>query len=175
MNDGRHAAGGLRRSNLYHHPANMFVAGFIGSPPMNFLEAKLAACGTDVLVDFGEFRFALPAHYAAQAQSAVGQEVIFGIRPEDIFDRTIAPLRLANSPHTASALVNVTEPLGANVLAYLKLGARDMIASFDSKTTAHAGDQLEVVFDMEHSHLFARENEQAFFVNALPTPVAQPA
>ena len=149
--------------DLYHHPANKFVAGFIGSPSMNFLEATLTARGSKVVVDLGEFQLALPEHYAAQVQGAVGRKVIFGIRPEDIFDRTIAPASLANATDTSTALVDVTEPLGANVLVYLKAGTFDLIASLDSKTIARAGEKLEIVFDMERSHLFDRETEASFF------------
>ncbi len=149
--------------NLYHHPTNKFVAGFIGSPSMNFLDAKLTARGGEVVVDLGEFQLLLPEHYAALVKSTIGHEVTFGIRPEDIFDRSIAPLNLANSPNTTSVLVDVTEPLGANVLAYLKIGKLDLIASLGSETIARPGNKLEIVIDMERSHLFDRETEAALF------------
>jgi multiple sugar transport system ATP-binding protein len=156
--------------NLYHHPANKFVAGFIGSPAMNFLPATLTQKGSETIVDTGDFQVALPPAFAAQAKDHVGKKITFGIRPEDIYDRSIAPTALAGTPNVASVMVDVTEPLGANVFAYLKSDKHDFIASFDAKTIARPNEPLAILFDMERAHLFDDETEEA-----LIKPAAEPA
>ncbi|MHB0935620.1 MAG: ABC transporter ATP-binding protein [Armatimonadota bacterium] len=155
--------------NLYHHPDNKFVAGFIGSPAMNFMPATLAQKGSDTIVDTGDFQVALPAKYAAQVKEHVGKKVTFGIRPEDIHDKTIVPTALVGSPNTAGVMVDVTEPLGANVFAYLKTDKLDFVASFDAKTIAHPNEKMDVIFDMDRAHLFDEETEES-----LIKPVAEP-
>jgi multiple sugar transport system ATP-binding protein len=156
---------------LYHRPVNKFVAGFIGSPAMNFLPATLIAQGGGVAVNLGDFVLPLPVEHAAVVKDRVGQSVTFGIRPEDIFDRTIAPTALAASPDSTRVLVDVTEPLGSNVFAYLKSATHEFVASLDSDTIARPGNPLEIVFDMARCHLFDTENE----LNLLHgTPAAAP-
>ena len=150
--------------NLYHHPDNKFVAGFIGSPAMNFLSATLVQKGSDVMVDTGDFQVALPARYAAQVKAKVGKPVTFGIRPEDIHDKTIVPTALIGSPNVASVMVDVTEPLGANVFAYLKTDKFDFIASFDAKTIARPNEKMDVIIDMDRAHLFDEETEESLLV-----------
>ena len=147
--------------NLYHHPVNKFVAGFIGSPAMNFLPATLVAKGSEIAVDLGDFTLPLPAVQSAQVKHKAGQSVTFGIRPEDIFDRTIAPPALAASPDTATVQVDVTEPLGSSIFAYLKTAKNEFIASLDSDTIARPGQPLEIVFDMARAHLFDTETEES--------------
>ncbi len=148
---------------LYHHPINKFVAGFIGSPAMNFLPATLVEKDGVVLVDVVDFQLPLPPAYAAQVRDRVGQSVTFGIRPEDIFDRTIAPALLAHV-EPVTVLVDVTEPLGANVFAYLKTYLHEFIASFDADTIARPDSKLAVVFDMARCHLFDLETEETLLV-----------
>jgi len=155
--------------NLYHYPGNKFVAGFIGSPAMNFFSATLAQKGDDIIVDTGDFQAALPEKYGAQVKDHLGKKVTFGIRPEDIHDRTIAPAALANSSNVATVMVDVTEPLGANVFAYLKTDNFDFIASFDAKTAARPNESLAILFDMDRAHLFDEETEQS-----LIKPAAEP-
>ncbi|OPZ87822.1 MAG: sn-glycerol-3-phosphate import ATP-binding protein UgpC [bacterium ADurb.Bin429] len=145
--------------NLYHHPVNKFVAGFIGSPAMNFLPGALVEQEGELAVDLGEFVLALPANAALRTR--VGQPVTFGIRPEDIFDRTIAPTALTSSSDVATVQVDVTEPLGANVFAYLKTARHEFVASLDADTVARSGESLEIVFDMARAHLFDVETEEA--------------
>ena len=156
--------------SLYHHPANKFVAGFIGSPAMNFFDATLVQKGSDIVVDTGDFQLALPATAAAQVQGKVGAKVTFGIRPEDIHDRTIAPAGLANASSILKVTVDVTEPLGANVFAYLKTDKNDFVASFDAKTVARPGETMDIIFDMDRAHLFDEETEEA-----LTKSTAEPA
>jgi multiple sugar transport system ATP-binding protein len=155
--------------HLYHHPVNKFVAGFIGSPAMNFLPATLAEKAGAILVDLGDFQLTLPPAYAQQVAGLVGKAVTFGIRPEDIFDRAIAPPQLAAVTDLATVQVDVTEPLGANVFAYLKTAKHEFIAALDADTSARAGGDLNIVVDMARAHLFDPETEDALLK---PVPTA---
>jgi len=156
--------------NLYHHPDNKFVAGFIGSPAMNFMPATLAQKGSDVVVDTGDFQVVLPAKYASQVKDKIGKKVTFGIRPEDIHDKTIAPAGLVGSPNAVTVMVDVTEPLGANVFAYLKTDKLDFVGSFDAKTIARPNEKLDIIFDMDRAHLFDEETEQSLLKEAVVEP-----
>lgn len=145
--------------NCYHHPENKFVAGFIGSPAMNFIDAKLDTRGDTVIVDCGDFVIPLTPSIASQVKSYVGKKIVFGIRPEDIFDRTLTPTGLSNLSEIIPMTVDVMEPLGSYVYTYLKTKSFDLISSLDSDTKALAGDKLDVVFDLDHCHLFDSETE----------------
>ena len=151
--------------NLYHHPVNKFVAGFIGSPAMNFLPATLVEHGTGIAVALGDFTLPLPTLQSEQVRDTAGQPVTFGIRPEDIFDRTIAPPSLTASSDTTTVQVDVTEPLGSNIFAYLKTAQHEFIASLDSDSIARPGQPLEIVFDMARAHLFDPVTEQSLLTN----------
>jgi multiple sugar transport system ATP-binding protein len=153
--------------NLYHHPANKFVAGFIGSPAMNFMDATLVEQNGRIVVDAGDFRVMLPEKQALQVKASVGRKVFFGIRPEDIFDKTIVPANLQHTSDIIKVNVDVTEPLGANVFAYLKTKALDFVASLDSETIARPGGALDIVFDMDRCQLFDMETEQSLL--SVPT------
>ena len=151
---------------LYHHPVNKFVAGFIGSPAMNFLPAMVVEQSGGIAVDLGDFVLPLPPSTHEAIASRVGQSVTFGIRPEDIFDRTIAPAALASSAALATVQVDVTEPLGANVFAYLKSAQHEFVASLDSDSIARPGEELGIVFDMARCHLFDIDSEESLLLAA---------
>src|SRR5438093_8566915 len=102
---------------LYDHPANMFVAGFIGSPAMNFFDAKLDRRDGGVVVDLGTIQLPLPSHQAEQFGSQAGKPIYFGIRPEDIHDAQYVPPG-NDAAAKFPAEVSVIEPLGAEVFAY---------------------------------------------------------
>jgi multiple sugar transport system ATP-binding protein len=148
---------------LYNRPANMFVAGFIGSPAMNFLPATVVAEGDGLWVDCGSFKVQLPSGHVERAQSYVGKEVIYGIRPEDIYDKNLEGLVKPTAGNTIQVGVDVVEPLGSDVEIHLTTGSRQMIAKIDSKTQAKIGETIDVVLDMEKSHLFDKETELAIY------------
>jgi multiple sugar transport system ATP-binding protein len=148
---------------LYNEPANLFVAGFIGSPAMNFVPATVRADGASLCVDAGSFKVTLPEEQARRAQSHVGKACTFGIRPEDIYDRALSGLVEAHSGNTVTADVDVVEPLGNDVEMYLKVGDVSLIAMIDSTTKARTGERIDVIFDMRRSHLFDKETEQAVY------------
>jgi multiple sugar transport system ATP-binding protein len=144
---------------LYNHPANMFVAGFIGSPAMNFVQSRLETKNGRVCVSTETLQLPLPDSHAAAVRNRAGQTLIFGVRPEDIYDRGLNPV--VASPGEARLTVDVTEPMGATVYAYLAAGRDSLIADLDAETQARDGDPLDVVFDMSKTHLFDPETEVA--------------
>ncbi|HEV8340295.1 MAG TPA: sn-glycerol-3-phosphate ABC transporter ATP-binding protein UgpC [bacterium] len=144
---------------LYEKPANLFVAGFIGSPAMNFLRTKLVQRDGALEVDAGAFRLPVPIDVASTAKQWVGQDVVFGIRPEDIQDRAL--WRDAPQEWTVRATVDVHEPIGSDIILYLTLGEHTVIARVDAHSEARMGKPAEVVFNMRKLHLFSPETSQA--------------
>ncbi len=147
--------------NLYHHPVNMFVAGFIGSPAMNFLPVTIRSEGDALWADAESFSVLLPAGRAERARDHIGKTCILGIRPEDIYDRLLEGLVKPMPGNTIHMEVDVIEPLGSAAEMHLKTGSQQIIAMIDSRTQAKIGEILEVTLDMEKSHLFDRESQQA--------------
>jgi multiple sugar transport system ATP-binding protein len=145
--------------NLYENPANLFVAGFIGSPAMNFIEARLAQRNGDVVMDADSFTMAIPADIAAHTREWTGKRVIFGIRPEDIQDKAFA--RDANDGWVLRAMVEVHEPLGSDVILYLSTGPHSIVARVDAHSAARMGHETEVVFNLRKMHLFDPETHAA--------------
>jgi multiple sugar transport system ATP-binding protein len=145
--------------NLYDKPDNLFVAGFIGSPAMNFFDATLVEQDGNIMIDTGSFRLKLPPEKAQAARPYAGKEFIFGVRPEDIHDRTFVPPGLRAEPFTAE--VDVTELMGNEVLVYLLVGKKQFIARVDPRTSARVGNTLDVAFNMDNIHMFDRQTEQA--------------
>ncbi|MCW3097606.1 MAG: carbohydrate transporter ATP-binding proteinCUT1 family [Chthonomonadaceae bacterium] len=148
---------------LYNHPANLFVAGFIGSPAMNFLPVTLTRSGSDVIVDADGFQVALMPEQAARVGDYIGKKLTFGIRPEDIYDKNLPGLVASTPGNTVSVEVDVIEPLGSDVEMYIKIGELTLIATIDSASAAQVGDKIDVIFDMAKSHLFDPQTEQALY------------
>ena len=143
---------------LYDLPANMFVAGFIGSPSMNFFDATLLQDDGNVLVDTGAFRLPLPDDKAA-AKAHLGQPVVLGVRPEDIHDASFPPPGII--PFQLEGQVEVTELMGNEVFVYLNTDGQGYIARVDPRTSAHVGNTQGVVINTQNVHLFDREAELA--------------
>jgi len=145
--------------NLYQKPSNVFVAGFIGSPAMNFLESELRVRDGKVFVDAGSFAVEVPSDLAEEVREWVNKRVIFGIRPEDIQDRRFIPE--PNPGWTVKATVDVHEPLGSDVIVYLAVGDQTLVARMDARSDARMGQSVEVVLDMRKMHLFNIETHEA--------------
>ena len=149
---------------LYTKPANMFVAGFIGTPSMNFVDATLTKSGDRYVVDAGSFKVVIPkGKDGKRFESYVGKPVVFGVRPEDIFDKAISQLVPPTEENTIKALVDVIEPMGAIVTMYLTTGKHSLVATIDAETKAEEAADTEFVFDMEKTHLFDKETEEAIY------------
>jgi multiple sugar transport system ATP-binding protein len=146
--------------HLYDSPSNMFVAGFIGSPAMNFFEATLGRGDGGLLVDIGPFQVPIPAGKADKVASHVGKSVYFGIRPEDVHDAHFVPKGVDESSpiHTN---VTVVEPLGSEVYAYIEKGGKEWIGRLDPRTDARTGGAIDIVLNMDKMHIFDRETEKA--------------
>jgi multiple sugar transport system ATP-binding protein len=130
---------------------------------MNFVPVKVGQSGSNITIDAGAFTVTLPDHKAESVQSYVGKECVFGIRPEDIYDRNLEGLVKPTEGNTIKVGVDVVEPLGNDVEMYLTAGSHNLIAMIDSKTQARSGETIEVVLDMEKSHLFDKETEKALY------------
>jgi multiple sugar transport system ATP-binding protein len=100
---------------------------------------------------------------AEQIKPQVGKDCVLGIRPEDIYDKSLEGLVKPTSGNVVKVGVDVVEPLGNDVEMYLTVGDQQMIAMIDNKTKARSGDQIDVIFDMEKSHLFDKGTEAAVY------------
>jgi len=138
--------------NLYHNPRNLFVAGFIGSPSMNFFDATLKQDGNSITIDAGAFQLAVPAAQAEIYKAQMGKKVVFGIRPEDIHDADFQPPGII--PALVQANVDVVEQMGNEMVVYLEEKGANFISRLDPRTRAHVGNRMGVVFNLENMHLF---------------------
>ena len=144
---------------LYDEPCNLFVAGFIGSPKMNFLDAKCEVNGDKVLLNVGPAKIELPPAKAKKLIDGgyAGKTVVLGIRPEDVHDE---PMFIASSPNTViEATIRVYEMLGAEVYLDFDYEGATMTARVDPRTTARNGDTVKFAFDAEKIHVFDKETE----------------
>ena len=156
--------------NLYDSPCNLFVAGFIGTPQMNFINGKLVKKGEDVYFEFEDKSVKLPAEKANNPalQEYIGQEVVAGLRPECIHDEP-AQVNVADEA-TVDAYIEVTELMGAEIYLYLKVGApnkdgiieegTNLVARVSSRSTSRAGDNIKVAFDTSRFHIFDKDTER---------------
>ncbi|NUN97385.1 MAG: sn-glycerol-3-phosphate ABC transporter ATP-binding protein UgpC [Candidatus Omnitrophica bacterium] len=145
---------------LYDHPKNLFVAGFIGSPPMNFIPGRLTSEGGAVFFGDGHIRVQLDERLLnGQVQSFMNRNVIFGIRPEDINDtQEVREIR----PNTSvKAKVEVIEPVGSESIWYLSAGPATFIAKVNSHVRAEVNREKEIVFNVAKAHLFDPATESA--------------
>jgi multiple sugar transport system ATP-binding protein len=142
---------------LYDTPANMFVAGFIGSPAMNFFDAKLTGTPDEMWIDGESFKLKVPAQFKDKLTPSMGKDVVFGLRPEDVFDKRYFPGAVAEDIMTAN--VDVVEPMGAEVNLYLLTGSKSFIGKMDSRTQVRPGDQMEVAVNMDHMHVFDKQTQ----------------
>ncbi|MFN8482602.1 MAG: sn-glycerol-3-phosphate ABC transporter ATP-binding protein UgpC [Anaerolineae bacterium] len=146
---------------LYDHPANIFVAGFIGSPAMNFFDATVTGAPQEMYIDCGTFRVRVPENHAAEIQPYLGKEVVFGMRPEDIHARGFEPANIVAAPVLAN--VEVTEMMGSEIYLYLASGQKSFVARVDPRVRVKTGDQFDAVFNMETMKLFDPKTEKAIY------------
>lgn len=144
--------------NLYDFPCNLFVAGFIGSPQMNFLNAICQAQGNDVFLTVGGTRIKLNPERAKKLIDGgySGKEVIMGIRPEDVGDS--AEANFANKA-VIRGTVNVYELLGAEVCLYFDVNGTQMTAKVSSATPIRANDTVDFALNADKIHVFDKETE----------------
>ncbi len=144
--------------DVYDHPQNEFVAGFIGSPPMNFFKAKVAKADGGMVIDMGTFALKVPSEFASTYDKYMNKTVSFGIRPEDIVDEK--PEERRGIWEKTSAVVEVLEPLGAEIVMELAKGEYSFTARVDPHSKARLNQECELYFDMSKMHLFDTETEK---------------
>jgi multiple sugar transport system ATP-binding protein len=145
--------------DLYFRPDNVFVAGFIGSPSMNFFNGTLKAADGLIAVDLAGFQLVLTEERSKRLASRAGQAVICGVRPEDIYDSDFLPMHIRSQ--TVEALVDVTEMVGNEKLLHVKSGGQDYLARVDPRSRATLGQQIQLLFDLDRVHLFGADDEKA--------------
>ena len=144
---------------LYNTPCNLFVAGFIGSPQMNFMDAKCTIKGNDVTLTVGKHVLKVPA---SKKQALIdggydGKTVVLGIRPEDVHD---SQAFISNSPDSViESTIKVYELLGAEVFLYFDVEGTQLTARVNPRTTLRTGDHAVFALDMEKIHLFDKDTE----------------
>jgi len=142
---------------LYNAPVNRFVAGFLGSPAMNFAPVRLSNGKDGLRADNPGFGIDVPAEIRPRLQAYAGREVIMGIRPED--------LQIANGSHPPGlcfdAMVEVVERLGAEILLDLQVGEQTMVAAVEPSIRAKRGDKLRFALPPERLHFFDTNSEAA--------------
>ena len=155
--------------NLYEAPCNKFVAGFLGSPQMNFIDAVLVYRNGQYVVEFGsndtkssrgtKYEIILPpSKVTPDLEHYIDKEVVLGIRPENVHDE---PQYLANATTgIVKCTVEITELMGAEIYLYLECEGSKITARVSPKSTARPQDEIDVVFDPEYIHLFDKETEK---------------
>ena len=148
--------------NLYDRPVNLFVAGFMGSPQMNFIDAEVEKEGNDIKLHIGQARtyITVPAEQGKRLEEGgyIGKTVVMGIRPEDIHDEESF---IEMSPESAfTTTIRIYELLGAEVYLYFDVEGFDCTARVNARTTARPGDEVKLAMDLTKLHIFDKETEQ---------------
>jgi multiple sugar transport system ATP-binding protein len=146
---------------IYDSPKNRFVAGFIGSPPMNFFDVKIidgAASGRSPGIWLEADGWAVKAgeKHRTELEKRAGRLAVLGIRPENIFDKLYA--QGYTQDNTVKAKVYLVEPMGSETYLHLTAGGNMLVARFNAHTTVKENDEIEVVLDMDKVHLFDKES-----------------
>lgn len=143
---------------IYDRPTNKFVAGFIGSPPINFMMGKIIQKERKYYFDEGKFQVKLVEEMYDKIISYVGKEVAFGIRPEDIYDKLFTSL--ASPENTIRATCEVVEPMGSEVYLHLNTGRHTFVARVGAHDRPEVNRDMDLVFDMSKVHFFDQETEK---------------
>ena len=143
--------------SLYNRPVNRFVASFIGSPPMNFLTGHIVKTSEKLYFQNGPFRVRIPEKVAPKLASREGQEVIFGIRAEDIYDKLF--VTEASPDNTVRAICEVVEPMGAEAYLYLRTGSNTFVARVSGHVHPAVNQDLDLVLDMSKAHFFDKTTD----------------
>jgi len=145
---------------LYDHPDNVFVAGFIGSPSMNFFDnSKLIEQNGKMVVDTGYFQVEVPKERYELYRPHLGKRVVFGIRPENIAHPDFPSPGIV--PSLVQANVDVVEEMGHEKIVYLEEGGKSFLARMDPRANVRVGQRTGALLNMAVMHLFDAETEQA--------------
>jgi multiple sugar transport system ATP-binding protein len=141
--------------NLYHRPANLFVAGFIGSPAMNLIPATLLYSNGTYQVQIGSMKIGIPEDIGSKVSDYVGKEVVFGLRPEDFYSQTNCPLELDNGIDLDVTLV---ENMGNDLYVHLSRDDHSFIARLSPDTQVEEEASHQMRFDTQRCHLFDKQS-----------------
>ncbi|WP_067932754.1 ABC transporter ATP-binding protein [Alicyclobacillus kakegawensis] len=147
--------------NVYNYPSNLFVAGFIGSPAMNFLRGSLVEDGGKVYFRAPELNLLIPeGRYPALREAGViGKEVVLGIRPEDLHNEEVF---LSAYPETSfTARIDVVENMGSELYVHTSKGGQTVVARISARSHPQPGTEIQLVLDGNKIHIFDAETEQA--------------
>ncbi len=147
--------------NVYNHPVNLFVAGFIGSPAINSIKAKLIRKDKEVIIKTDSFEISLTPEQAQKLENYQQDDIIFAIRPEDIYDSEYDSL--IDHKARIKAVCDIVEPLGNEYMVYLNIGKFNITARFDPKRLPKINEEMMVTFDMSKIHLFDTSTELCIF------------
>jgi multiple sugar transport system ATP-binding protein len=144
--------------HVYRHPANKYVAAFMGNPEMNFLRAAVERDGDDLFFAGESFRIPVPQPRRAAIEAFEGRDVWLGIRPEAVaLERTNGQVGVVN------ALVDVVSPMGGNTLVYALFGEETVVADVPSEIEPAVGERVAMQFDPERLHAFDQQTERALW------------
>ncbi|MFH0828468.1 MAG: sn-glycerol-3-phosphate ABC transporter ATP-binding protein UgpC, partial [Candidatus Omnitrophota bacterium] len=144
--------------SIYDHPKNKFVAGFIGSPPMNFMSGKLIKKNGKIYFLEGKIQVKLVEEMASKVSGYIGKELFFGIRSEDIYDKLFVS---ESSPeNTLRVTCEVVEPMGSEVYLHLNTGKHAFIARVGAHDRPQVNADIDMVFDMTKVHFFDKDTEE---------------
>jgi multiple sugar transport system ATP-binding protein len=143
---------------LYNHPSNLFVAGFIGSPEMNFIDCTLVEETNRLYLDAKEFKIPLPAEMSSKLRGYIGEEVTMGIRPEDLYENKCA--KGAEPENAIRMTLDLIEPVGAYLLLHLRVGRIPFVATVNH-TEATVGQEIVFEIDLGKIHTFSKKTTKA--------------
>ncbi|NIS59272.1 MAG: sn-glycerol-3-phosphate ABC transporter ATP-binding protein UgpC [Proteobacteria bacterium] len=140
---------------VYEYPVNLFVAGFIGSPAMNFIPGKIISKDSKLYVDAESFELLIPSDKEQYLEGKTNEEVIFGIRPENMQDKSFAEKSIQGS--SIKAVVEVVEPLGSEVQLFVTSGEHSLVARVDPRTRARLSEEIELILNTDKIHIFEKD------------------
>lgn len=143
---------------LYDKPVNKFVAGFMGSPPMNFVKGRIIKKDSKFFFTDGGFTVKIVEGMYKKLAAYDNKEIFFGIRPEDIYDKLFTSQ--ASSENTVKAVVEIVEPMGAEAFLYITAGKSSLIARVGGHDRPEVHQDMDLVFDMSKAHFFNKDTEE---------------
>ncbi len=144
--------------NLYDRPATAFVAGFIGSPPMNFFNGTIESRNGALYFNEGKFSVRVSDIHKEKVAPYAGRKILFGVRPEDISPKPPPPQ--ATEGREVTSMIEVVEPMGSEVYLYLNTGLNSYIARVKSHPKSGVRQKIDMVFDMDKAHFFDPDSEE---------------
>jgi len=147
--------------NLFNHPSNIFVAGFIGSPAMNFFDASITGDSQDLYIDTGAIRLRLDGEIKNKLAADVGRNVVLGVRPDDIHHPDYLPAGVGGEK--LKATVELVEAMGSETFVYITSSGQRYVAKIDPRARLQIGDEVELLYDISRLHIFDPSTEAAIY------------